>query len=146
MYSVGLWSDEEGGIRGDLIAPSAGPNDALERAQQRKLHHVCKALRLFPGARLLEFGSGWGGLALFAAINYGAEVDSVTLSKEQVREAKARTAEAERKGLIKPGSVRFYVRDYRECPAEFEGAFDAFVSSEMIEVSERHGLKLEVVV
>lgn len=135
MYSVGLWSDEEGGIRGDLISPSVGPNDALERAQQRKLHHICKALRLFPGARLLEFGSGWGGLAIFAATNYGAEVDSLTLSKEQVREAKSRAAEAERKGLIKPGSVRFHLSDYRECPAEFEGAFDAFVSSEMIEVS-----------
>ena len=133
MYSVALWSDEEGGIRGDLMAPP-GPNTALESAQQRKLHHVCKALRLFPGARLLEFGSGWGGFAIHAATHYGVEVDSLTLSKEQKREADSRIAELERKGILKPGSVRIHLRDYRECPAEFENSFDAFVSLEMVEV------------
>ena len=30
--------------------------------------------------------------------------------------------------------VRVHLCDYREMPAEFQGAFDAFVSSEMIEV------------
>ena len=64
MYSTGIWSDEEGGVRGDIGSPTHGLDKALESAQQRKLHHVCKALRLFPGARLLEFGSGWGGLAI----------------------------------------------------------------------------------
>ena len=134
MYSVALWSDEEGGVRGDLVAPLPASNFALENAQQRKLHHVCEALRLFPGARVLEFGSGWGGLAIHAAIHYGAEVDSLTLSNEQKREAESRVAELERKGILKSGMVRFHLRDYRECPAEFENAFDAFVSIEMIEV------------
>ena len=62
MYSCALWSDAEGGVRGDLLQ---GPTDGdLEAAQHRKIHHVLKTLRLKPGDRLLEFGTGWGGLAI----------------------------------------------------------------------------------
>lgn len=62
MYSCALWSEEEGGVRGDL-APSADPLN-LERAQIRKIHHVLQAARVKPGDRILEFGSGWGGLSI----------------------------------------------------------------------------------
>lgn len=62
MYSCGLWSDAEGGVRGDLeFGPTPGD---LEAAQLRKLHHVLRAARVKPGDRILEFGSGWGGLAI----------------------------------------------------------------------------------
>lgn len=62
MYSCALWSDEEGGLRGDLI--SAGKPGDLEAAQLRKIFHVLRKARVRPGDRILEFGSGWGGLAI----------------------------------------------------------------------------------
>ena len=62
MYSCGLWSDAEGGVRGDL---DSGPTPGdLEAAQKRKLHHVLRKARVKPGHRILEVGSGWGGLAI----------------------------------------------------------------------------------
>lgn len=62
MYSCALWSDAEGGVHGDLVSKSS-PND-LEMAQHRKIHYVLKKARIRPGHRILEFGSGWGGLAI----------------------------------------------------------------------------------
>ena len=62
MYSCALWGEAEGGVRGDLdMGPTPGD---LEAAQLRKIHHVLKAARVKPGNRILEFGSGWGGLAI----------------------------------------------------------------------------------
>ena len=62
MYSCALWGEEEGGVNGDLIF-GATPND-LEFAQMRKIRYVLERARLRPGHRVLEFGSGWGGLAI----------------------------------------------------------------------------------
>jgi hypothetical protein len=62
MYSCALWSEAEGGARGDLETGPI-PGD-LEAAQLRKIHHVLRAARVKPGHRILEFGSGWGGLAI----------------------------------------------------------------------------------
>ncbi|KAI0699495.1 cyclopropane-fatty-acyl-phospholipid synthase [Cerioporus squamosus] len=126
MYSCALWSEEEGGVRGDLIH---GPTDGdLEAAQHRKIHHVLKTLRAKPGDRILEFGTGWGGLAIEAAASYGCEVDTLTLSVEQKTLAEERIKE---RGLV--GRVRVHLMDYRDIPAEWENAFDAFVSIEMLE-------------
>ena len=62
MYSCALWSEAEGGVHGDLLS---GPSpDDLENAQLRKIHYVLKRARIRPGHRILEFGSGWGGLAI----------------------------------------------------------------------------------
>ena len=62
MYSCAIWSEEEGGVRGDLDnGPTPGD---LEAAQLRKIHRVLDAARIKPGNRILEFGSGWGGLAI----------------------------------------------------------------------------------
>ncbi|KAI0654338.1 cyclopropane-fatty-acyl-phospholipid synthase [Cubamyces menziesii] len=126
MYSCALWSDDEGGVRGDLIdGPS--PLD-LENAQMRKIHHVLQTARVKPGDRLLEFGTGWGALAIEAAASYGCEVDTLTLSTEQKALAEERIRE---RGLV--GRVRVHLMDYRDIPPEFEHAFDAFVSIEMLE-------------
>ncbi|KAF7776777.1 hypothetical protein Agabi119p4_5170 [Agaricus bisporus var. burnettii] len=126
MYSCGLWSDAEGGVRGDLeYGPTPGD---LEAAQLRKIHHVLRQARVKPGHRILEFGSGWGGLAIEAARHFGCEVDTLTLSIEQKTLAEERIKAA---GL--EGRIRVHLLDYREIPAEFEKAFDAFVSIEMIE-------------
>lgn len=62
MYSCALWGPDEGGVNGDLIT---GPSEGdLEAAQHRKIHHVLSKARIRPGHRVLEFGSGWGGLAI----------------------------------------------------------------------------------
>ena len=66
MYSCALWGEAEGGVRGDLIS---GPTpDDLEAAQMRKIHHVLKKARVKPGHRILEFGTGWGALAIEVCI------------------------------------------------------------------------------
>ncbi|KAG6853718.1 hypothetical protein C0991_002134 [Blastosporella zonata] len=126
MYSCALWSDSEGGVRGDL-EDGPRPGD-LEAAQLRKIRHVLNKARVRPGNRILEFGSGWGGLAIEAARTYGCEVDTLTLSVEQKTLAEERVKAA---GL--EGRVRVHLLDYRETPAEWENAFDAFVSIEMLE-------------
>jgi len=61
----------------------AGPDEDLETAQQRKLHYLCRKLRLKPGERLLDIGCGWGCLVMFAARHYGVQAVGVTLSKRQ---------------------------------------------------------------
>jgi cyclopropane-fatty-acyl-phospholipid synthase len=61
-YSCALWSEAEGGVKGDLLyGPSSGD---LEAAQMRKIHMVLKKARVKPGNRILEFGTGWGALAI----------------------------------------------------------------------------------
>ncbi|OBZ73209.1 Tuberculostearic acid methyltransferase UfaA1 [Grifola frondosa] len=126
MYSCALWGEEEGGVQGDLISGTT-TND-LEVAQLRKIHHVLRRARVKPGDRILEFGSGWGALAIKAALCYGCEVDTLTLSTEQKALAEERIREA---GV--ESRVRVHLLDYRDIPPEFEHAFDAFVSIEMLE-------------
>lgn len=96
----------------------------LEEAQQAKCKLLMDKLRLEPGMRVLDIGSGWGGLAIYLAEHAGAEVDGVTLSTEQLRVAEA---EAERRGLS--DRVHFHLRDYREQ----EGVYDRIVSVGMFE-------------
>jgi cyclopropane fatty-acyl-phospholipid synthase-like methyltransferase len=62
MYSCALWSEAEGGVRGDLVSGPT-PGD-LEAAQLRKIRYVLTAAKVKPGDRILEFGSGWGGMAI----------------------------------------------------------------------------------
>jgi cyclopropane-fatty-acyl-phospholipid synthase len=102
----------------------AGPDDALEAAQERKLRHMCDSLALRPGLRLLEIGCGWGGFAEMAARDYGAEVVAITLSPSQLEFAQARIARA---GLS--GKVEFRLQDYRDVT----GTFDRIASIEMFE-------------
>jgi cyclopropane-fatty-acyl-phospholipid synthase len=94
--------------------------DDLATAQQRKLEMICQRLELRPSLRLLDIGCGWGGLAKYAAENYGCSVLGITISREQQRYA-ARWCE----GL----DVRIELRDYREV----RGTFDRAVSIGMVE-------------
>jgi cyclopropane-fatty-acyl-phospholipid synthase len=64
MYSCALWSDDEGGIDGDLLPRVGAPGTDLEMAQLRKIHYVLRRARIKNGQRILEVGSGWGGLAI----------------------------------------------------------------------------------
>ncbi|KAI0052621.1 cyclopropane-fatty-acyl-phospholipid synthase [Auriscalpium vulgare] len=128
MYSCALWGDEEGGPSGDLQATRGQNANELEAAQLRKIRHVLQKANLKPGDRLLEFGSGWGGLAIEAVRSCDCEVDTLTLSIEQKKLAEERIREA---GL--EGRIRVHLLDYRELPPQFEKAFDAFISIEMLE-------------
>jgi cyclopropane-fatty-acyl-phospholipid synthase len=102
----------------------ARPEMTLEEAQLAKKRHIAAKLRLSPGCRVLDIGSGWGGMAITLAEEYGAEVTGVTLSTEQLELARERAQAA---GL--EGRVRFELEDYRDV----EGPFDRIVSVGMLE-------------
>ncbi|MBW7968217.1 cyclopropane-fatty-acyl-phospholipid synthase family protein [Bradyrhizobium sp. BR 10289] len=105
------------------------PDATLDDAQLAKKRHIAAKLRLQHGQRVLDIGSGWGGLSLYLAEIAGADVTGVTLSTEQLQVANARAAE---KGLT--GSVKFKLQDYRD----IDGPFDRIVSVGMFEhVGER---------
>ena len=102
---------------------SHGHHD-IEQAQRDKKRHLAAKLLLKPGQRVLDIGSGWGGLALYLAEIGGCEVLGITLSEEQLKTSRRR---AERAGLA--DRVRFELRDYREQT----GSFDRIVSVGMFE-------------
>mgnify|MGYP001415252882 CR=1 FL=1 len=102
----------------------AEPGESLEAAQRRKLERICRKLDLQPGDHLVEIGTGWGGMALYAARNFGCRVTTTTISKEQHALAVARVAEA---GLS--DKVTVLLEDYRD----LQGRYDKLVSIEMIE-------------
>ena len=56
MYTCAYWTE---GTR------------TLEEAQQNKIEHVCRKLRLAPGETVVDIGCGWGGFLLYAQANYG---------------------------------------------------------------------------
>jgi cyclopropane-fatty-acyl-phospholipid synthase len=99
-------------------------NDNLETAQANKKLHLAAKLLLQPGHKLLDIGSGWGGLALYLARLAGVDATGVTLSVEQHKLSQERAAAA---GL--GDRVRFHLRDYRQV----RGRFDRIVSVGMFE-------------
>ena len=99
-------------------------SDSLEVAQANKKRHIAAKLALRPGLKVLDIGSGWGGLSLFLAREANAEVTGITLSSEQEAESNRRAREA---GMA--NQVRFHLRDYREQT----GTFDRIVSVGMFE-------------
>jgi len=101
-------------------------SEDLEQAQQAKLRHLCRKLRLKPGERLLDVGCGWGGLARYAAREFGAKVFGITLSREQLELARERVAA---EGLAK--QITLELMDYRDLPQD--GRFDKVVSVGMFE-------------
>ena len=109
------------------------PGMTLQEASVAKLDRICRRLRLAPGEHLLEIGTGWGGLALHAAANYGCRVTTTTISEEQHRLAVERVAAA---GL--QHSVRVLREDYRD----LTGRYDKLVSIEMIEAVGHEYLEL----
>ncbi len=95
QYSCGYWKEAQ----------------TLEQAQQDKLRMICEKLQLKPGMTLLDIGCGWGGLAQFAAQNYGVSVHGVTISAEQQKLAQERCA-----GL----DVEILLQDYRDLDRQFD--------------------------
>ena len=96
----------------------------LEQASEAKLLQVCQKLKLGPQDHLLEIGTGWGGLAIYAAQHFGCRVTTTTISEQQYQYAKQAIKVA---GLSK--QITLLKQDYRE----LEGQYDKLVSIEMIE-------------
>lgn len=112
----------------DTMAYSSGmyiqPNETLMDAQLNKFKLMYERLDLRPEHTLLEIGSGWGGFAIYAATRSGCRVHSITLSNEQLAEARLR---AEKAGVA--DRVSFEIRDYRDVTE----TYDRVVSIEMYE-------------
>ena len=96
----------------------------LDDAQLAKKRHLAAKLLLSAGERVLDIGSGWGGLALYLAEICGARVTGITLSKQQHRLA---TVRAQERGLSE--QAEFRLQDYRD----LTGKFDRIVSVGMFE-------------
>ncbi len=88
---------------------------SLEAAQRAKLRHIAAKLKIEPGMRVLDIGSGWGAMALYLAEHLGAEVVGVTLSKEQQALA---TMRARDRGLDR--KIDFRLLDYRQVNERFD--------------------------
>jgi cyclopropane-fatty-acyl-phospholipid synthase len=102
--------------------------ESLRQAQHRKIDRLLDQAGVTHGSRVLEIGTGWGELAIRAALR-GASVTTITLSQEQASLAIERTKSAGVAGLV---DVRLC--DYRDV----DGTYDAIISVEMIEaVGER---------
>ncbi len=96
----------------------------LDEAQRTKLDRLCQKLALRADDHLLEIGTGWGGLAIFAAEQFGCRVTTTTISEEQYEFARRRVADA---GL--QDRIELLLCDYRD----LEGSYDKLVSVEMLE-------------
>ncbi|MBC8950534.1 MULTISPECIES: cyclopropane fatty acyl phospholipid synthase [Xenorhabdus] len=95
QYSCGYWKDA----------------NTLEEAQSHKLRLICEKLQLSPGMTLLDIGCGWGGLAAYAAENYGVSVTGVTISAEQQKYAQEH---------CKDLNVKIILEDYRNLDLQFD--------------------------
>jgi cyclopropane-fatty-acyl-phospholipid synthase len=100
------------------------PDATLDDAQLAKKRHLAAKLLIGRGDRVLDIGSGWGGLGLYLAEMTGANVTGVTLSTEQLQVSNARAGE---KNLTR--SAKFLLEDYRDIP----GPFERIVSVGMLE-------------
>jgi cyclopropane-fatty-acyl-phospholipid synthase len=100
------------------------PANSLEQAQTDKKAHIAAKLYLKPGQRVLDIGSGWGGMAIYLHQVAGVDVTGITLSEEQLKVARRRAEEA---GVA--DHVRFELIDYRSVT----GTFDRIVSVGMFE-------------
>ncbi|GAB60195.1 SAM-dependent methyltransferase [Rheinheimera nanhaiensis] len=109
MYSSAVYPDETA----DLAS-----------AQQHKLALICQRLQLKSTDHLIEIGTGWGSMAIYAAQHYGCKVTTTTISRQQYDYAKQRIA-----ALGLQGQITLLLEDYRD----LQGQYDKLVSIEMIE-------------
>jgi cyclopropane fatty-acyl-phospholipid synthase-like methyltransferase len=88
--------------------------ETLEQLQDNKLAIVCEKIGLAEGERLLDIGCGWGTLATFASVNYGAKVVGITLGRNQTAWGNKRL----RKAGIPETQSEILCMDYRDIPAK----------------------------
>lgn len=104
------------------VYPAA--DSTLDQAAIHKLDLICQSLELSADDELIEIGTGWGGMAIYAAEHYGCRVTTTTISQEQYEHTRAEVAA---RGL--QDRITVLCQDYRK----LEGSFDKLVSIEMIE-------------
>jgi cyclopropane-fatty-acyl-phospholipid synthase len=119
LYSIFLDADRQ-----YSCAYFEAADQGLDEAQLAKKRHIAAKLLVEPGMRVLDIGSGWGGLALYLAERAGAKVTGVTLSEEQLSAARGRASE---RGL--EHGAQFRLQDYRAV----DETFDRIVSVGMFE-------------
>jgi cyclopropane-fatty-acyl-phospholipid synthase len=100
------------------------PGATLQVASEHKLQEICTQLQLQPSDHLLEIGTGWGGMSIYAARNYGCRVTTTTLSREQYE---CTCEQVRQQGL--ENQITVLCDDYRD----LQGSYDKLVSIEMIE-------------
>jgi cyclopropane-fatty-acyl-phospholipid synthase len=119
LYSLFLDADRQ-----YSCAYFESPDQTLDDAQLAKKRHLAAKLLIEEGQRVLDIGSGWGGLGLYLAEHCGAKVTGVTLSQEQLKLAQGRAAERHLSD-----QVEFRLQDYRD----LNERFDRIVSVGMFE-------------
>lgn len=117
-----LWLDETMNYSAAIFE---SPHMTLIQAQNAKVRRALRMVDVQAGSRILEIGCGWGALAEMAALEFGAHVEGVTLSTEQLAWAQTRMKEC---GV--QAQVQLRLQDYRDISAQ---SFDAICSIEMIE-------------
>ena len=98
----------------------------IDVAQEQKLDHICRKLRLKPGERFLDIGCGWGALVRWAVKHYGVQATGITLSENQYRLANERI-----KAESLESRCRVLLEDYRDVRGE--AVFDKIASVGMFE-------------
>ena len=101
-------------------------DESIDEAQEQKLDHICRKLRLSPGERFLDIGCGWGALVMHAGERYGVQATGITLSENQHALANERIRTA---GL--QDRCQVLLQDYRDLPGE--AVFDKIASVGMFE-------------
>jgi cyclopropane-fatty-acyl-phospholipid synthase len=91
------------------------PDQSLDDAQLAKKRRIAAKLLVRPGHHILDIGCGWGGMALYLAEFLAAKVTGITLSQEQLAQARVRAAE---KGLGE--TAQFRLQDYRDMADKFD--------------------------
>jgi len=108
--------------------------ESLEQLQDNKLAIVCEKIALKAGEKLLDIGCGWGTLARFASVNFGAKVTGITLGRNQTAWGNS----ALRKAGIPEEQSKILCMDYRDIPST-EGGYSKITCLEMAEhVGVRH--------
>ncbi|GFF94235.1 hydroxymycolate synthase MmaA4 [Aspergillus lentulus] len=99
IYTSGIISDPE-------------REETLEEMQDNKMAIVCEKIGLKEGETMLDIGCGWGTLAKFASLNYGAKVTGLTIAENQTTWGN----DALRKAGISDKQSRILCMDYRDIP------------------------------
>lgn len=118
-YSEGYWTED---------------THTLDQAKHNNYEYICRKLRLKPGDRVLEVGSGWGYMPIYMVKKYGVSVtvyNPVKRQNEYMRERFEKHHVADK--------IRIVEGEHRDILREPEGSFDTFVA---IGVHEHHGMHL----
>ncbi|EEH18675.2 hypothetical protein PABG_07735 [Paracoccidioides brasiliensis Pb03] len=108
--------------------------ETLEELQDNKLAVVCEKIQVKPGDRMLDLGCGWGTLAKYASVHYGAQVTGITLGRNQTTWGN----NILRKAGIDESQSRIVCSDYRDTPV-VPGGYNQITCLEMAEhVGVRH--------